>query len=418
VIHKNAAAGTPRCTLSASGGVAYNEGPRQDVERRGFMKRVAIAGALLAVLAGGSIAYQTLIAGAARSETAAPAHPAVPVVVAVAKREPTPVRLDAVGTVQTIASVAVKSRLDGQIAELRVQDGQYVKAGDPVLLLDSRAAEAQVRQMEAQQARDRAQLANAKRDVARFTPLVAKDFVSHQQYDTAATTAQALEASVKADEAALENARVLLTYYSITAPMDGRIGTIALKAGSNVKANDVPILTINQTKPIWVAFSLAESDFPAVRRAMEAGAVEVDVAAPGDSEAPERGRVAFFENAIDTTTGTISLKATFDNPQERLWPGEFVNVSVMLSVEQEALVVPQAAVQVGQSNTYVFVVTPDNTAEMRPVQVSRTVAGKSVIAKGLEAGEQVVTDGQLRLTNGSRVEIRPADRRSKPGKPS
>jgi multidrug efflux system membrane fusion protein len=142
------------------------------------------------------------------------------------------------------------------------------------------------------------------------------------------------------------------------------------------------------------------------------------VAAPGDSEAPERGRVSFFENAIDTTTGTIGLKATFENPQERLWPGEFVNVSIMLSIEQEALVVPQAAVQVGQSNTYVFVVMPDNTAEMRPVQVTRTVAGKSVIAKGLEPGEQVVTDGQLRLTNGGRVEIRPADRHGKPGSPS
>ena len=383
------------------------------------MKGVVIAGALLAVLAGGGIAYQTVISEPARWQTAAPrGGPTVPVVIAVAKGEPTPVRVDAVGTVQTIASVAVKSRIDGQIAEVTVQDGQYVKAGDPVLLLDRRAAEAQVRQMEAQQARDRAQLANAKRDVERFAPLVAKDFVSHQQYDTAATTARALEASVKADEAALENARVLLTYYTITAPMDGRIGTIALKTGSNVKANDVPILTINQTKPIWVAFSLAESDFPAVRRAMEAGAVEVDVAAPGDSEAPERGRVAFFENAIDSATGTIGLKASFDNPQERLWPGEFVNVSVMLSVEQEALVVPQAAVQVGQSSTYVFVVKPDNTAEMRPVQVTRTVAGKSVIAKGLEPGEQVVTDGQLRLTNGSRVEIRPADRQAMPGSPS
>ena len=383
------------------------------------MKRVVIAIALLAILAGGGVAYHTLVAEPARSQTAGPPRgsPVVPVVVAVAKREPTPVRLDAVGTVQTIASVAVKSRIDGQIAEVTVRDGQYVKAGDPVLLLDSRAAQAQVRQMEAQHARDRAQLTNAKRDVDRFAPLVAKDFVSHQQYDTAVTNSQALEASVKAGEAALENAKVLLTYYTITSPIDGRIGTISLKAGSNVKANDVPILTINQTKPIWVAFSLAERDFPAVRRAMEMGAVEVDVAAPGDSEAPERGRVAFFENAIDAATGTIGLKAAFDNPQERLWPGEFVNVSVMLSMEQEALVVPQAAVQIGQSNTYVFVIKSDNTAEMRPVQVTRTIAGKSVIAKGLEPGEQVVTDGQLRLTNGSRVEIRSTDQ-SKPGSPS
>lgn len=385
-----------------------------------FTKRVVIAVALVAVLAGGGIAYHTWIAEPARSQTAAQPRSGavVPVVVAVARREPTPVRLDAVGTVQTIASVAVKSRIDGQIAEVTVHDGQYVKAGDPVLLLDSRAAQAQVRQVEAQLARDRAQLTNAKRDVERFAPLVAKDFVSRQQYDTAATNSLALEASVKADEAALENAKVLLTYYTITAPMDGRLGTISLKAGSNVKANDVPILTINQTKPIWVGFSLAQSDFPAVRRAMEAGTVEVDVAAPGDSEAPEKGRIEFFENAIDTTTGTIALKATFDNLQERLWPGEFVNVSVMLSIERDALVVPQAAVQVGQNNTYVFVVTADNTAELRPVQTSRTVNGKSVIDKGLDAGEQVVTDGQLRLTNGTRVEIRSAERPGKPGSPS
>jgi membrane fusion protein, multidrug efflux system len=382
------------------------------------MRRVVMAVALLAILAGGGIAYQAVITHSARSQTSGQARgaPVVPVVVAVAQREPTPVRLDAVGTVQTIASVAVKSRIDGLIAQVMVNDGQYVKAGDTMVLLDSRAAQAQVRQMEAQLARDRAQLTNAKRDVDRFAPLVAKDFVSHQQYDTAVTTSQALEASVRADEAALENAKVQLTYYTIAAPMDGRLGTIALKAGSNVKANDLAILTINQTKPIWVSFSLAQSDFPAVRRAMEAGPVELDVAAPGDSEAPEQGRVAFFENAIDTTTGTIALKGTFDNPQERLWPGEFVNVSVMLSVEQQALVVPQAAVQVGQSNTYVFVVKPDNTAELRPVQVGRSVDGKSVIAKGLEAGEQVVTDGQLRLTNGSRVEVRSAER--KPGSPS
>jgi multidrug efflux system membrane fusion protein len=385
-----------------------------------FRKRVVMAGAGLALLAGAGLAYQALFGASAQSQTAAQprATPIVPVVVATARREAVPVQLDAVGTVQVIASVAVKSRIDGLIAEIEVRDGQYVKAGDTLLLLDGRAAQAQVRQMEAQLARDRAQLTNAKRDVDRFAPLVVKDFVSHQQYDTAVTNSQALEASAKADEASLENAKVLLTYYTIAAPMDGRIGTIALKGGSNVKANDVPILTINETKPIWVAFSLAQSDFPALRRAMEAGNVEVDVAAPGDSEAPEQGRVEFFENAIDATTGTIALKAVFDNPQERLWPGAFVNVSVKLSIEQDALVVPQAAVQVGQASTYVFVVKADNTAEMRPVVMSRTIAGKSVILKGLEPGEQVVTDGQVRLTNGSRVEIRSADRQNKPGSPS
>lgn len=383
------------------------------------MKRVVMATALLVLLAGMGIAYQTLVSDAARSQTAAPrGAAAVPVVVAAARREPAPVRLDAVGTVQTVASVAIKARIDGQIAQVLVRDGQYVKAGDTLLQLDSRSAEAQVQQMQAQLARDRAQLANAKRDVDRFAPLVAKDYVSRQQYDTAVTNARAIEATVKADEASLENAKVLLTYYTITAPMDGRLGTISLKAGSNVKANDVPIVTINQTKPIWVAFSLAQSDFPAVRAAMASGTVQVDVSAPGDEGPPEKGRVEFFENAIDAATGTIALKATFDNPQERLWPGGFVNVAVVLRVEQDALVVPQAAVQVGQNNTYVFVVKADNTAELRPVKVSRTVEGKSVIAKGLEPGEQVVTDGQLRLTNGSRVDIRSAERQSKPGSPS
>jgi multidrug efflux system membrane fusion protein len=284
--------------------------------------------------------------------------------------------------------------------------------------LDARAAQAQVHQMDAQLARDRAQLANAKRDVERFAPLVAKDFVSRQQYDTAQTAVRSLEATVRADESALENASVLLTYYTILSPMDGRVGTIALKAGNNVKSNDVPLVTINQIKPIWVTFSLAQSDFPALRAAMANGAVEVDAAPPGDTAPPEKGRIEFFENAIDTATGTITLKATFDNPQEMLWPGEFVNVSVMLAVEQNALVVPQAAVQVGQNGTYVFVVKPDSTAELRPVQVSRSIEGKSVIAKGLEPGEQVVTDGQVRLTNGVRVEIRSAARQAKPGTPS
>jgi multidrug efflux system membrane fusion protein len=382
------------------------------------VKPVVMAIAFLALLAGAGIAYRSLGPGTARSETAAPRGSSVaPVVVATASQQAMPIRLDAVGTAQTIASVAIKSRIDGQITEVKVHDGQYVKAGDVLFLLDSRASEAQVGQMEAQLARDQAQLVNARRDVDRFAPLVAKDFVSHQQYDTATTTARALEATVKADQAALENARVLLTYYTIAAPMDGRIGTISLKAGNNVKANDLPLAILNQIKPIWVAFSLAQSDFPAVRAAMGKGDVEVDAAAPGDAAPPEKGRIDFFENAIDAATGTIGLKAVFDNPQERLWPGEFVNVSVLLGVEPNALVVPQAAVQVGQNDTYVFVVKPDDTAELRPVRVSRSLDGKSVIAGGLEPGERVVTDGQLRLSNGTRVEIRPAAP-AKPGNPS
>jgi multidrug efflux system membrane fusion protein len=383
------------------------------------MKRVLLAVAFLVLLAGAGYAYRAFFVQRANSQTEQ-AHqpPAVPVLVAAAERQAVPVRLDAIGTVQTIASVGIKSRIDGQIAEVKVKDGQYVKAGQPLFELDSRAATALMHQAEAQLARDRAQLVNAKRDVDRFAPLVAKDFVSRQQYDTAVSTAQALEASVKADEAALENAKVQLSYYTIDAPIEGRVGMVTLKAGNNVKANDVAFLTINQVKPIYVLFSVAESELPAIRAAMAAGPVTVSAAPAGDNAPPVQGKLAFFDNAVDSGTGTIALRGIFANEDERLWPGAFVNVSLTLSVEPNALVVPQAAVQIGQNDRFVFVVKPDNTAEARKVAVSRTVDGKSVIASGLAPGERVVIDGQLRLSNGSRVEIRSAQGQSAAGKTS
>lgn len=384
------------------------------------MNRVLLAIAFLVLLAGAGFAYRAYFVQQASSQTAREAHqpPAVPVLVAAVERQAVPVRLDAIGTVQTIASVGIKSRIDGQIAEVKVRDGQYVKAGEPLFQLDSRAATAQVHQAEAQLARDRAQLVNAKRDVDRFAPLVAKDFVSRQQYDTAVTTAQALDASVQADQAALENAKVQLSYYTITAPIDGRVGMVTLKAGNNVKANDVAFLTINQVKPIYVLFSVAESELPAIRAAMAAGPVAVSALPAGDKAPPAQGKLAFFDNAVDSATGTIALRGIFANEDEHLWPGEFVNVSLTLSVEPNALVVPQAAVQIGQNDRFVFVVKPDNTAEARKVTVSRTVDGKTVIASGLEPGERVVVDGQLRLSNGSRVEIRSALGPSAAGKTS
>jgi membrane fusion protein, multidrug efflux system len=383
------------------------------------MKRVILAIAFVALLVGGGIAYRGLSVERANSQTAAPRQPpAIPVVVATAERRPMPVRLDAIGTVQPIASVSVKSRIDAQIAEVKVADGQYVKAGDTLFLLDARAAEAQVHQMEGQLARDKAQLVNARRDVDRYAPLLAKDFVSHQQYDTAVTTALALEAAVRTDEAALENAKVLLTYYTITAPIDGRLGMVTAKVGNNVKANDVPFLTLNQVKPIYVLFSLAERELPAIRAALAAGPVTVSALPAGDKGEPVEGKLAFFDNTVDTATGTIALRGVFENQDERLWPGEFVNVAFTLATEADALVVPQAAVQIGQAEPFVFIVKDDDTAEARKVKVSRTVDGKSVIAAGLAPGERVVIDGQLRLSNGSRVEIRSAGHEPASGSPS
>jgi len=342
----------------------------------------------------------------------------VPVRIAPAERRSVPVRLDAIGTVQVFASVSVKSRIDGQIADVKVKDGQYVKAGDPLFLLDARAAQAQVHQMEAQLQRDKAQLVNARRDVDRYEPLMKKDFVSHQQYDTAVTTAQALEASVKSDEAALENAKVQLSYYTINAPIDGRLGMVSAKAGNNVKANDVPFLTINQVRPIYAMFSVSERELPGIRAALALGAVTVRALPAGDKGAPVEGKLAFFDNSVDTATGTIALRGIFANDDERLWPGQFVNVSMTLAEDPAALVVPQAAVQIGQNGTFVFVIRDDNTAEARKVVASRIIDGMSVISSGIEAGERVVIDGQLRLTNGSRVEIRTGSEPAAGGKTS
>ena len=373
------------------------------------MKRVFWAVAFLVLAGLGAVAYQTLLVPA-RSQTApAPrAAPSVPVVVATVTRQTMPVRIDTIGTVQTIAMVTIKSRIDGYIDQVLIQDGQFVKAGDVMFRLDSRTAQAQVEQMQAQLARDQAQLVNAQRDVKRYEPLVAKDFVSHQQYDTAVTTAQALTAAVAADQAMIDNAKTLLSYLTILAPIDGRVGTIAIKAGNSIKSNDLPLATINQVKPIYVGFNLPQQELPALRAAMAEQPVEVSVRPQGDTGAPITGKVEYFDNAVDIPSGTIVVRARFANDDLRLWPGQFVNVAVTTRVDADAITVPPGAVQVGQDGNFVFVIKPDNRAEVRKVTVARTVDGRSVIAQGLQEGEKVVVDGQMRLINGTRVEIRPA----------
>ncbi len=383
------------------------------------MTRMIMAVGLLVLLAGLG-GYQLLLAGSpAQSQTPPRPAPPIPVRVAEAAREAVPLRLEVIGNVQAIASVAFKSRIDGQITEVKVRDGQYVKAGDVLFELDARAALAQVHQAQGQLARDRAQLAFAQHEVKRFAPLAEKSFVSKEQLDQAQANAAAFEAAVQADQAALENLQVQLSYYTITAPIDGRLGVVTLKAGNNVKANsDLPFLILNQVKPIYVLFSVSERELPAIRAAQARGPLAVSVRAGGDSGPTIVGELAFFDNAVDATTGTIALRAVFANGDERLWPGQFANVTLTLGVEADAVTVPQAAVQIGQANPYVFVAKPDNTAELRRVEVSRTVDGKSIVAKGLAAGERVVIDGQLRLSNGSRIEVRQAPDAPASGKSS
>lgn len=355
-------------------------------EQKHSLRRVVLIVAALGVAA---IAYELFWPARIAPITA---RPAVPVTVAAVARQPMPVRLDTIGTVQTIANVSVKSRIDGVITDVLIQDGQYVKAGDVMFKLDDRAAKAQLEQY-------RAQLDNAKADVARYKPLVGKEFISRQQYDTAVANQDMLQAQV-------DNFAAQLSYDIIAAPIDGRVGTITIKTGNSIKANDVPLVTINQVTPIYVGFTLPQSELPGIREAMHNGDVAVTAVASGDSGAPVAGKIAFFDNTIDTNSGTIAVKAVFDNAQERLWPGEFVNVSVTERTDPDAITVPQAAVLIGQNTTYVYVIKDDSTAEMRPVKVARTVDGISVISSGLDPGERVATDGQLRLTTGSRVDVR------------
>ena len=360
------------------------------IEKASHRGRLVVwLGASAAVALAAAVSYAVL---APPRVATAPALPPVPIMVATVTRQPMPVRIDTIGTVQAIANVVVKSRVDGYITDVLIKDGQFVKTGEIMFKLDDRAARAQLEQM-------KAQLENAKRDVARYRPLVAQAFVSRQVYDTAVANQQALQAQV-------DDLQAQLTYYTIVAPIDGRAGTIAIKAGNSIKANDLPLVTVNQISPIYVGFTLPQAELPDLRDALAKGPVPVAVKPDGDDDAPIAGTLAFFDNTVDVNSGTIAAKAVFDNAQQRLWPGQFVNVSVTERVDPDALTVPAAAVLAGQNTSYVYVIKDGKIAQMQPVTVARTIDGASVISAGLAAGDRVATDGQLRLTNGSKVEIR------------
>jgi len=371
------------------------------------MKRLLLAAILLAGVIAGAYAIYAPRSDAEGRAADAP-KPAVGVVVAEAMAKPMPVQIETIGRVQTIASVTVKSRVDGVIAQVLVHDGQTVSAGDVLFRLDDRQPVAQLHQAQASLGRDRAQLDNARRDLDRLTPLHQKEFVSRQSYDAARTNVEVLEAAVKADAAQVENLQVQLTYTVITAPIDGRLGTIAYKVGSNVKANDTTTLvTINQIHPIYVSFSVTQGDLAELRAALAREKVAVTIQAQNGEFTPLTGSVTYFDNAIDPSSNTITVRATVANDGEVVWPGQFVNVLITLRVDPDAVVVPAEAVQAGQSGNYLFVVGPDQVAHVRPVSVARTIGNLTVVAKGIAPGDTVVTAGQLRIRDGVKVAPRP-----------
>ena len=305
----------------------------------------------------------------------------------------------------------IKSRVDGQIADVHFEEGQEVKEGDLLFTLDNRAFQAQLAQAEAILQRDRAQLERAQLELQRQTELAGRGVASAQKLEDAQMAEKVLQASIRASEAAAENARVNLSYTTIRSPITGRTGSVNLKRGNVVKSNDtttqaVPLVTITQIRPIYVTFTVPERHLSDIRAAVGSSEhLPVVVAVPGQPEKPITGTLTFIDNQVDVATGTIPLKATFANDATRLWPGQFVNVTLTLGVQENALVVPSAAIQIGQNGPYVFVVKPDLTVELRLVRMDRTVKDQTVIANGLVSNERVVIDGQLRLSNGTRVTL-------------
>ena len=423
------------------------------------MSRRWRAAALLASLLGVAGCSESPAGGA---QTRPAPAPAVPVGAATAEQRLVPVQVTTVGNVQAYTTVGVKSQVAGQIQQAHFTEGHEVKRGDLLFTIDPRPLQAALRQAEANVVKDRAQLrqmeaavaqrqaevtqalANLERDVAqfenarvqeqRYATLVQKELVAREQYDQVRTALAALQATVAADRAAVENsrasaraaeamvdngraaiqadealvetARLQLAYTTIRAPMDGRTGNLLVQGGNVLKSNeDNPLVVIAQIRPIYVSFSVPEPNLTAIKKYRDAGALKVEAMLDGGRRTIV-GAVTFMNNTVDPTTGTIQLKATFPNADSALWPGQFVDVALTLTSEQ-AVLVPTQAVQAGQQGSFVFVVKPDSTVESRPVKVGRRLPRELVIEQGVKAGEQVVTDGQLRLVPGARVEIKP-----------
>ncbi|HTB81109.1 MAG TPA: efflux RND transporter periplasmic adaptor subunit [Opitutaceae bacterium] len=335
---------------------------------------------------------------------------AVPVTVAQVKRQSVPVNLNSIGTVQSLRAVIVKSQVDGVIEQIHFREGDDVKAGDLLVTLDRRPFENNLSMAQADLATARAQAEHADADVQRYKPLDEQAMVSKDTYTQLVTTAETAKATVQAKEAALANAQLQLSYTEIRAPIDGHTGQLQLHEGALVKANDTgfPLFTVNQLAPISVAYSVPESYLDRVRQAYQAGEKIAVTAVGADSLSKKvSGTLEFIDNSVDSTTGTILLKATFANTAHDLWPGELVNIDTRLGLDADSIVIPAPAVENGQNGTQVFVVKPDQTVELRSVKVARTIGNLTVIADGLKEGETVVTDGQLRLVPGAHIEVRP-----------
>jgi len=354
-----------------------------------------------------SIAVALVLAAACSGAKQKPPEEKVPVTVAVASQKDMPTQLSAIGSVQPISTVQVRALVGGQMTKVWFREGEDVRRGQMLFSIDPRPYQAALMQAQANLARDEAQLKNAQAEAARYAELVKKDYVTREDYDRISSGAEAARAVVAADRANIQNAQLQLAYCDIRSPMDGRTGSLQIHAGNIVKANDtIPLVTINQVTPIYVQFAFPEHDLTTLRAKTGSESIPVTATPASGGRTIEQGRVTFLDNAVDPQSGTITLKATFPNADRALWPGQYVNVVATLSTQANAIVIPSQAVQVGQRGQYVYVVKSDAGVEMRPVTVAQSLGDLTIVGSGIAAGETVVTDGQIRLTPKSKVEVK------------
>ncbi len=338
-----------------------------------------------------------------------PAQPvikmAVPVTVAPVTRKTVPVQITTIGNVEAYSTVSIKARVSGELMRVYFSEGQFVDKGDLLFAIDPQLYKTALETAQANLAKDTALSRKADNDVVRYSGLFKEQLVSRDDYEKTLANAQALNASMEADMAAVESARLQLDYCSIFAPVPGRTGRLLADQGNIIKANETPLVVINQLQPIYAAFSVLEKNLPEIKKFMASGKLRVDARISNEDVPLTEGTLTFIDNEVDSATGTIRLKATFANKEKNLWPGQFVNVVLTLTEQADAIVVPSQAVQTGQQGQFVFVIK-DDSAELRPVRTGITYKDLTVIEQGLGHEEQVVTDGQMRLMPGAKVQIK------------
>jgi multidrug efflux system membrane fusion protein len=368
------------------------------------MMRRAIGAAVVLALAAIVVIWRLNVGTEVPVAAAQTATPGVPVTAGTVAAQDVPVFLNGIGTVQAYNMVAIKSRVDGQIVKVDFKEGQDIKTGDPLFQIDPRPFQAALEQAQAAKQKDEAQLAGAQLDLDRYEKLIGSGWQTRQSYDQQKATVGQLQASIKGDEAQINTAKLNLSYADIRSPIDGRLGARLVDKGNLVHANDnTPLVMITEIKPIFVSFTLPQDNFDDIRENHTKAPLAVYAYSGDGKKQLAEGKLTLIDNAIDQATGTIRLKARFDNENERLWPGEFVSLRVVLSTRQNVATVPSQTVQDGPDGHYAYVIKPDNTVERRAVEVASIQDGIAVVTKGLAPGERVVVDGQYRLTNGARV---------------